>query len=113
MAASFPLSTYRRERMITEHLKDADFYARFVMARQQVNPSDYGVPLGKAELAAILADALDTYGQGKLSVDELLLRPRAALHFCDEIRRTNGWFDLPDDIILRVILDRRKHPDRA
>jgi hypothetical protein len=44
------------------------------------------------------------------SIDELLLHPREAAHFCDDVRRQYGYFDVPDDIILRVILTRGKNP---
>jgi hypothetical protein len=43
-------------------------------------------------------------------IDELLLRPREAQYFCDQVRRKYADSDLPDDIILRPILQRRKHP---
>jgi hypothetical protein len=49
---------------------------------------------------------------GMWTIDELLLHPREAGHFCDEVRRLHGYFDLPDDIILRTILTRRKNPNR-
>jgi hypothetical protein len=45
------------------------------------------------------------------AVDELLLHPREAAWFCDETRRKYRYFDLPDDVILRVILTRRKNPN--
>ena len=45
------------------------------------------------------------------SVDELLLHPREALRFCDDVRRKHGWFDVPDDIILPSVLQRRKNPN--
>jgi hypothetical protein len=44
------------------------------------------------------------------SVDELLLHPREAALFCDDARRSLMAFDVPDDVILRVILGRRKNP---
>jgi hypothetical protein len=45
------------------------------------------------------------------TVDELLLHPREALNFCDQVRRRYGYFDVPDDIILRSIMQRRKNPN--
>lgn len=44
------------------------------------------------------------------SVDELLLHPRDALAYCDEVRRMSGFQGLPDDLILRCLIARRKHP---
>jgi len=45
------------------------------------------------------------------SVDELLLHPREGVRFCDDLRHRHAFYDLPDDIILRGLLDRRKHPN--
>jgi hypothetical protein len=36
--------------------------------------------------------------------------PREALRFCDDFRRKHQCMDVPDDIILRSIIGRRKHP---
>jgi hypothetical protein len=33
-----------------------------------------------------LAEDFNGYIKGMMSVDEMLLRPRTALHFCDEVR---------------------------
>lgn len=44
------------------------------------------------------------------SFDELLLRPREALKLCDAARTATKYFDLPDDVILRAIMNRRKQP---
>ena len=85
-------------------------YEGFVMGRQYISPCDYGVDLGKEELTDILVEELGRYTQGMMSFDEMLLRPRMALHFCDTVRQAHGWFDLPDDIILRLIMIRRKNP---
>jgi hypothetical protein len=40
----------------------------------------------------------------------LVLHPRGALRFCDGTRRKHGWFDLPDDVLLRWLMNRRKNP---
>ena len=42
------------------------------------------------------------------TVDELLLHPREALNLCDSFRRAYGYFDLPDEVILRQLMIRRK-----
>jgi len=80
------------------------------MARQKVEPRDFGIELGREELADQMVGELQEYTRGTLSIDELLLRPRTALHFCDMVRQRHGYFDLPDDIILRLIMTRRKNP---
>lgn len=43
-----------------------------------------------------------------MSEEELVFHPREELAFCDEIRRSHGWFYLPDDLLLRALLDRKK-----
>jgi hypothetical protein len=42
------------------------------------------------------------------TLDDLLCRPREALAFCDAVRRGLGNYDLPDDLILRPMLNERK-----
>lgn len=88
----------------------ATFYARFLMARQHVKPKDYGVDMSKDDFTDQMVDDFNEYTKGALSVDEMLLRPKTALHFCDHVRQKYSYFDLPDDIVLRVILTRRKSP---
>lgn len=44
------------------------------------------------------------------SVDELLLHPDEAKHFCEVVRRQYGVHGLPDDLILRCHLSNRKNP---
>lgn len=95
---------------ITGTSPHATFYARFLMARQNIDPKDYGVPMKKDEFTDLMCDEFNEHTRGTLSVDEMLLRPRLALEFCDHVRRRHGYFDLPDDIILRVIMTRRKNP---
>lgn len=51
-----------------------------------------------------------TMYRGMWSIDELLLHPRKAVRFCDEVRHQRGYYNVPDDVILRLILTRRKNP---
>jgi hypothetical protein len=84
-----------------------EFVQRYLMARQALNPRDYGVEMDKDQFMDRMVEDFQSFGwQG--SLDELLLRPRTALAFCDEVRRRHGWFDLPDDVMLRAIMTRRK-----
>lgn len=91
--------------------KQASFYARFLMARGSFDPKQFGVNLGKDEFTDQMVDEFNTTYRGQLTIDELLLRPRSAIHFCESVRTKHGYYDLPDDIILRVILGRRKNPN--
>jgi len=48
--------------------------------------------------------------RGNWTIDEPLLHPREAIRFCDDIRHRHGWYDMPNDLILRVMMSRRKNP---
>lgn len=87
----------------------ADFYREFLMSRG-INPQEYGVDLTRDQFSDLMGDEFAEYFKGVLSVDELLLHPREAIRFCDAVRQKHGFFDVPDDIILRVILKMRKNP---
>lgn len=87
-----------------------DFYGEFLMARQSFQPQDFGIDMTLDSFIDQMVGDFNSYVRGQLSVDELLLRPRAALNFCDIVRATHGYFDLPDDIILRAVMRRRKNP---
>ncbi len=66
-----------------------------------------GMPL--AGFQEMLAETLGEMYRS-WSVDELLLHPREELDYCSAIRRRSGFHDLPDDLILRCLLARRKNP---
>lgn len=87
------------------------FYKEFLMGRGNFDPADFGISVSKAEFTdQMVNDFGETY-KGAWTIDELLLHPREAARFCDEMRRRHGYYDCPDDIILRVILGRRKSPN--
>src|SRR4051812_31028990 len=86
------------------------FYREFLMARQSFKPQDFGIDMDKDAFIDQMCEDFNEYVRGSLSVDEMLLRPRTALHFCDSVRAKHLYHDLPDDIILRSVLGRRKHP---
>jgi hypothetical protein len=81
----------------------------YYVARLSKTLAEFGID----EDPEMFADRLVQLFQGlypAFSFDELLLRPREALKFCDAVRMHCGNYDLPDDLILRVVLSRRKHP---
>lgn len=88
----------------------ADWYQEFLMKRGDFSPLEYGIDLAKDRLIDLLVDEFNMTFKG-LSMDEVLLRPKSALFFCDSVRQKHGFFDLPDDILLRCILNRRKNPN--
>ena len=85
------------------------FYKDFIMGRDKFNPQDFGVNMDRNEFDDLLVDAFNSTYRGQWTIDELCLHPNEALQFCNGIKRQHGWFDLPDDIILRTIMNRRKH----
>lgn len=87
-----------------------EFYKEFLMGRQAFKPQDFGVPLDRERFDELMVDAFHNTFRDNLTFDELLLRPRLAAKFCDDVRYQHGFFDMPDDIILRAIMIRRKNP---
>ncbi len=68
--------------------------------------ADFGM-CGSRELLAVEIEAifLDTYSHPNVldTPEELLLNPREACIFCDEIRRRYHCYDLPDRAILLML----------
>lgn len=83
------------------------------MPRPALNPADYGINLSRADFVdRLVVEFLQQY-QGRTTIDELVLRPREALKFCDTVRRNNGWGEqLGDDVILRALMNQRKASGR-
>jgi hypothetical protein len=97
--------------MITSASKSQiEFNREFIMGRGKFNPLDFGVNMERDALMDVMVEDFHAAYRDGWSIDELLLHPREAAHFCDTVRRQHGYFDLPDDIILRSILTRRKNP---
>lgn len=93
----------------TAHHHQSDFLKEYIMARHSFDPRDFGVDLDREQFDDLMVEEFHNTIRG-WTIDELLLRPRNALQFCDGVRAKHGWLDLPDDAILRVILQRRKNP---
>jgi len=97
--------------MATAILSQTEFYREFLMARNQIDPSQFGVALDKDDFIDQMCEDFNDAFRGTLTIDELLLHPRDAMRFCDDVRRNRAYYDVPDDIILRAILLRRKRPE--
>lgn len=80
------------------------------MSRGNFNPRSFGVDLSREDFTDKMAEDFSSIYRGQWTIDELLLHPREAARFCEDVRRKHHYFDVPDDIILRVILTRRKNP---
>lgn len=91
-------------------VQSLSFYKEFLMGRHAFKPQEFGVDMDRNAFDDFMVDTFHSQFRDNLTIDELLLRPRQAALFCDNVRQANCWFDLPDDIILRVILQRRKNP---
>lgn len=97
--------------MIATSQNQADFYREFLMGRGSFDPRDFGVEMTRDEFMDQMVDDFNDHVHSQLSIDELLLRPRAAIYFCDEVRAKRHYYDVPDDIILRSVMNRRKNPN--
>jgi hypothetical protein len=80
------------------------------MRRGNFDPHDFGVDLTRTEFQDQMVNAFNDTYRGMWSIDELCLHPDEAKHFCVEVRRRYGYYDVPDDIVLRSVMNPRKHP---
>lgn len=98
--------------MVETAKSQATFCEEFIMRPGDFDPRHFGLSMDRDEFQDRITDAFGASFKGQISLDELLLNPVTALQFCDDVRKNNGWYDLPDNIILRAIMSRRKRPDR-
>lgn len=94
--------------MLTKVRSQAEFYREFLMGRPAYTPQDYGIEMERENFDDLMVEELNVQFRGAMTIDELVLRPRQAIKFCDDVRHKHHFFDLPDDIILRAIMIRRK-----
>jgi hypothetical protein len=83
---------------------------KVIAAMAKSEPEDFGIKQSMAEFTDDMVNRFNTRYRGQWTIDELLLHPREALLFCDEVRHAMGNFVVPDHFILRAILARRKNP---
>lgn len=98
----------KMEKRIMASEKQIAFYREWIMARDKFDPRDFGINMSKDEYTDQLIEECSQFTRGQLTIDELLLRPSLALEFVYHIRRKYGYFDVPEDIILRPIMNKRK-----
>jgi hypothetical protein len=80
------------------------------MARKNKTLSDLGFDIDPETFEHALTDTFDSMHRDNMSsLDELLVRPTRALIFCEAIRERLNEYDLPEDVILRTLLNLRKH----
>ncbi len=85
------------------------FYRGWLMGKGAFDPKEYGVSIDRASYLTNGRKFSDAY-KGQWSIDELLLHPRETMRFCDDVRHKRKYYDVPDDIILRSVMIRRKNP---
>lgn len=68
-----------------------------------------GCAMGVHEFRFFIYRHFEAKFQGVLKDEGLLIRPRLALIFCDEVRAEARCFDLPDHVILGTLLNVRKN----
>ena len=90
----------------------AELFRSYLMARAKIDPKDYGIDMTIDQFTDQMVEQLSAKYRGQITIDELLLHPREALLFCDQVRQSLGYYLLPDDVILRPIMIRRKNPGR-
>jgi hypothetical protein len=83
---------------------------KLLMARQRLDFSHFGITENSDVIVDRLVASFNQYSRGAITIDELLLHPSDAIQFCNHVRAAEGWFGLPDDMVLRPILNRRKKP---
>lgn len=83
-----------------------------IMARLDL--SKFGITMDTETFKDLLVETFQTQYRAIPNVDELVLRPQIAIRYCDGIRdqlsaRGEGEaYDLPDDVILRTLMNKRK-----
>lgn len=80
------------------------------MTRKRFTPQEYGVDMDRERFGDLIAETFNGQYRGQWTVDEMLLHPREAGQFCEDVRRAHNFHDVPDHVILRVLLARRKNP---
>lgn len=76
-----------------------------LQSRLVANGCDLSIVDFQDRLVDILSEMFSSW-----SVDELMLHPRDALDYCTAVRRQISGPGLPDDLILRCLMARRKNP---
>ena len=77
---------------------------------KQINPSDYGIDMSKDDFMDLMVNDFSAHFRGGRTFDDLLLHPKDAFNFCESVRAMHGFEDLPDNVILRSVMIRRKNP---
>ncbi|MCA9038369.1 MAG: hypothetical protein KDA81_15995 [Planctomycetaceae bacterium] len=80
------------------------------MSKRSINPAEHNIDMSADDFMDLMVDAFSSHTRGQVTLDELLLHPQDAFNFCESVRAMHGFPDLPDQIILRSVMLRRKNP---
>jgi len=80
------------------------------MPRRSIDPAEYNIEMDADEFMDLMVDDFSSQFRGQTTLDELLLHPKDAFNFCESVRAMHGFRDLPDNVILRSVMIRRKNP---
>jgi len=80
------------------------------MGRSKIDLTQFGITIDADTFIDSIVDSFNDMVRGQHTVDELLLHPREAINFCNTVRRKHHYPDVPDDVILRFLMRRRKSP---
>lgn len=89
-------------------ISQVEFYRRFLMGQPKWKPQDFGINMKRKELIDMFIDELRSVYHGQWTVDELVTHPQDAMRFCTDFRMKNGFMGLPDNIILKTLMNERK-----
>lgn len=78
------------------------------LTRPTMNPADYSISLSRRELVDQLQASFEALYKGAFNIEQLVVQPREALNFCDQVRKEHGYYELPDHVILKSLMNRRK-----
>ena len=98
------------KRLVT--VEQIAFYKEWVMGRGKFDPEDFGINVSREEFTDQMVDFFNGMYRDQWTPEEMMFHPREAARFCDEVRHQFGYYGAPDDVVLRVIVSRRKAANR-
>ena len=73
------------------------------MTSSKLKLDDFGVYIDEVKFVDQITELFNQYTKGSISFEEMLLRSDTAKQFCDDARMITGYFNLPDEIVLRSV----------
>jgi hypothetical protein len=108
-AACGSLLLHKENAMIqAASLSRSDAHREFLMKRGEFDPKEFDVDMSRQEFMDLMVSDFSAIHRGQITIDEMVLHPRIALDFCDQVRKRHDYFYVPDDIILRSLMTMRK-----